>query len=458
MVVFHFLGASFTPSFFGGAAAEVVVGDAFGLDAEGVEHLDDGGAHGAGAAHVVLDVFGCGVVAEVGVVHDLVDEAWGVGHTGCVGGWVWAVEGEVEVEVGEVLLQLVEVVEVEHFVECACAVEVVHGAVGAVECAGEVHDLSAERGHAGAAADPYHLVAVGAVGPGAVVGAAHAELAVGAGHDDLVAGLQGEDVARCYAGVDVLESGAVGRERRGGYSYCQHEDVAFGGVVGHGVGADGGFGVDADEVEHLHLVPCGQVFVADEGAVEVVVVDAEGGYLDLCVGAGDEVHVFAGGQLHLEFLDEGGHVAVGDDGALVFLDAEDALGEFKGEVFLDFDLASESPAFLHLTAAEVRELGGEDGAAAADDAALALAAGAFAAACGGEVDALFAEGGYQCSARGNGHFFVVVDGNLHVALRYELGTQDEQRRHQQQDDDEDDCNGCYKCCCHSRYIFVSVNL
>ena len=366
------------------------------------------------------------------------DEAGSVGHAGGIGGGVGTVEGQVEVEVGEVFLQLVEVVEVEHLVEGAGAVEVVHGAVGAMEGAGEVHDLCAEGSHAGAAADPDHLVALRVVAPGAVLGAADAEFAVGAAHDDLVAGLEGEYIGRGDTGVDVLETTAVGSEGRGGDTHGEHEDVALGGVVGHGIGADGGLGVDADEVEHLELLPCRQVFVADKAAVEVTVLDAEGGYLNLCVAAGHEVHVLAGRQLHLELLDEGGHVAVRDHGALVFLDAEDALGELEAEVFLHLHLASESPAFLYLLAAEVGRLGGEDAAAAFDDAAFALAARAFATAGRGEVDAGLAEGADEGAARRYGHFFVVVDGNLHVALRYELGAQDEQCRHQQQDDDQYD--------------------
>ncbi len=366
------------------------------------------------------------------------DEASSVLHAGGVGGGVGSVEGQVEVEVGVRLLEFEEVIEVEHLVEGAGAVEVVHGAVVAVEGAREVHDLGAEGCHAGAAADPYHLVAVGVVGPGVVLGAAHVELAVGAAHDDLVTGLEGEDVGGGYAGVDVLESGAVGREGRRGDADGEHEDVAFGGVVGHGVGADGGLGVDAAEVEHLEFLPRGQVLVADERAVEVAVADVELGDADLGVGAGDEVHVLAGGQLYLEFLDEGGHVLVADHGALVLLDAEDALGELEGEVFLDLHLAAQTPAFLHLLAAEVGHLGGEDAAAAFDDTAFALAAAAFAAAGRGQVDALLAEGGDEGAAGGHGEFAVVVDGDLHVALRHELGAQHQEQRHQQQDDHQDE--------------------
>ena len=117
---------------FGGTASEVIVGYVLGLDAEVVEHVDDGRAHGAWAAHVVLYVFGGWVVLEVCLVHHVVDEARGVLHAGCVGGRVGPVEGQVEVEVGVRLLQLQEVVQVEHLVQRAGAVEVVHRALVAV--------------------------------------------------------------------------------------------------------------------------------------------------------------------------------------------------------------------------------------------------------------------------------------------------------------------------------------
>ena len=65
--------------------------------------------------------------------------------------------GEVEAKVGEIFLKLEEVLEVEDLVEGTGAVEVAHLAVGGVEGAGHVHDLCAEGGHAGAAADPDHF-------------------------------------------------------------------------------------------------------------------------------------------------------------------------------------------------------------------------------------------------------------------------------------------------------------
>ncbi len=91
-----------------------------------------------------------------------------------------------EMEVGEFFLQLQEVVEIEHFVEGACAVEVVHHAICGVEGLGHVHDLCAEGCHAGATANPHHLFL------GVENGV---EISVRTAHEHFVTGLQGEDIA-----------------------------------------------------------------------------------------------------------------------------------------------------------------------------------------------------------------------------------------------------------------------
>ena len=62
-------------------------------------------------------------------------------------------------------------------------------------------------------------------------------------------------------------------------------------------------------------------FVADKALVEIRITDAECGYLDLGIAAGDEVHVLAFGQLYFELFDKGSYVAVGDDGTFILLNA-----------------------------------------------------------------------------------------------------------------------------------------
>ena len=86
-----------------------------------------------------------------------------------------------EVEVGILLLQAEEVVEIEHLVEGAGTIEVVHLAILRVERLGHVHDLCTQRSHTGTTTDPNHL---------ALRVEMRMEVAVRATHDHLVAWLQ----------------------------------------------------------------------------------------------------------------------------------------------------------------------------------------------------------------------------------------------------------------------------
>ena len=76
------------------SASEVVKHEVLGRYTEAVEHALYGFRHGAGAAHVVLDVFGCVVILEVGVVQDVVNESSGVLHACGIGGRIGSVEGD----------------------------------------------------------------------------------------------------------------------------------------------------------------------------------------------------------------------------------------------------------------------------------------------------------------------------------------------------------------------------
>lgn len=370
------------------------------------------------------------MVLEVCLVHDVVDKARGVGHTCSIGCRVGTVEGKMEMEVGVIPLELAEVVEIEDLIEGARAVEVVHRSVAAVESACEMHYLRTEGSHAGTTANPNHLVAMGVVVPTAVLGSTDMEVAVRAGHYDLVARLEREDIAGGYARIDVLEAATVSREGRCGDADGEHEDVTFVGIVGHGIGADGRFRIDADKVEHLEFLPSGQIFVANELSVEIAVGDAESRYLDLGIAAGDEVHVLASGELHFEFLDEGGDVPVADDGAFVFLDAEDAGRESQFEVFLHFHLTSETPSFLNLFSVEEAHLGGEDAASTFDDTTAALSAGALAATCRRQMYTLLSESGNKTVARGDGELLVTINGDSYVTLGHEFCAQHKEKCHQ----------------------------
>ena len=289
---------------------------------------------------------------EIGVAHDGSHEARGVLDSSCIGLGIGTVESEVEVEVGEVLLELQEVVEERNLFQRTGTIEVVHGTLAvfvlhavALE---HVHDLSTQGSHTGTTADPNHLAACAVL---------RTELTVRATHDDLVTGFEAEDVRRGDTRVDIHEAGALllRLEGRRGDTDVEGDDVALVGVVSHGVSTDGGFGVLTLEREEAELLPCGQIGVADEGLVEVlVVVDAvESRDLNLSVGTGLEVHVLASRQSHLVLLDERCHVLVADNGALPLLDAEDAVGHFDAEVALDLALAAEAPMVLLFLAGEV---------------------------------------------------------------------------------------------------------
>ena len=80
-------------------SAKVIVHDAFRLNAKRIEHLNNSIRHGARTAHVVLDIFGCLVILQIGVIHHLMDETWCVLHACCICSWIGTVEGKMEVEV-----------------------------------------------------------------------------------------------------------------------------------------------------------------------------------------------------------------------------------------------------------------------------------------------------------------------------------------------------------------------
>ena len=82
------------------------------------------------------------------------------------------------------------------------------------------------------------------------------ESAVRAAHDDLVARFERKDIGRGDTGIDIHETAAVSLEGRCGNAHGEHEHVAFGGIVGHGVGANRGYGVDTLQGEKPELQPC----------------------------------------------------------------------------------------------------------------------------------------------------------------------------------------------------------
>ena len=125
------------------------------------------------------------MLLQISVAHDGSHESCGILDTCCIGLRIGTVQGQVEVEVVEVLLQLQEVVQEGDFLQGACAVEIVHRTLAVffadTVSLEHVHNLGTQRSHTGTATDPNHFTT------GAVLGT---ELSVRTAHDDLVAGLQ----------------------------------------------------------------------------------------------------------------------------------------------------------------------------------------------------------------------------------------------------------------------------
>ena len=261
------------------------------------------------------------------------------------------------------------------------------------------------------------------------------EVAVGTRHHHLVARLQGEDVAGTDTGRHILESYLGTRlERRRGNTHRQGDDVALGGVVGHGVGADRGLGVVSLQREDVEVLPGCDIVLADVVLVEVlVVVDAVVGRdLDLGVGTREEVHVLARGQGHLELLDEGGDVLVGKHGALPLLDAHHRLGHLDTHVALDLALATQAPVLLDLLAREVGTLGVEDLATTAEHLQLALSAAGLSATSGGQVDAVLVERGHDARSLIDVQLLVAIDRDGHFSARAKKLLGQEQDDNQQE--------------------------
>ena len=142
--------------------AEVIVEDALRRDAEAVKQVVDGADHHRRTAHEVLDVLGCLVILQVGLVHHIVDKARGVLDTGGVRGGIRTVESEVELEVRELPLDLGEVLKIEGLDKGARSVEEAHLAAG-LQSLEEVHDMAPQRGHTGSTANEYVLLLLGIV-------------------------------------------------------------------------------------------------------------------------------------------------------------------------------------------------------------------------------------------------------------------------------------------------------
>jgi hypothetical protein len=128
------------------------------------------------------------------------------------------------------------------------------------------------------------------------------------------------------------------------------------------------------QIEEVEVFPCWQIGIADEVAIEVLVVDFECWNLDLCVGTRFEVHVLSRRKSNLVLLDEGSHVLVANNGTFPFLDTHNRVWHFDGKVTLYLSLTAKTITFLDLLTGEVTLLTVENLTAAFYNLTFALSA------------------------------------------------------------------------------------
>ena len=255
-----------------------------------------------------------------------------------------------------------------------------------MERAEKVEDLSTQRSHTSTTTDVEHLS----------IRILDVEVPIRTTHTHLIPRLEREDVG----GRDTWRDGkplvrsAIHRRRSD--TDVEGDDVPFGGVVSHRVSTDGLRVVLTRQAPHIEVIP-----VATELLIDVA--------------TALEVHHFTLGELHDELLDEGRYVAVREDFALPFLDAEDRFRHDDLHIFLDLRLTSQAPVFLLLLTGEEARLSREDFPTTFDDTAAALTARPTTTASGGEVDILTLQRAQQRTPDGDCSFLLAIDGELDVA-------------------------------------------
>ncbi len=344
-----------------------------------------------------------------------------------------------EVEVGELPLDLGEILEVERLDQGAGTIEEVDLPLGP-ERLEQMHDMAAERCHAGAATHEDVFLAVRIV-------LRKEELSVRTADPHLVTRLAGEDEGRSDARrhrqhlEDALRLAAV--ERRRGDTHVELDDILLGGIRSHRVGADRRHGVLVLEAEETVFLPVGAVDRIDVHIGEIHVVGRD---VDLDVFTALELDVLAFGQTDRELLDEGGHVLVGDDLALELLDAQGGVGHLDLEVVLDLHLAAQPPVVGDLLAGEEARFSGKDASAAFQDLAFALSAVTLAAAGGRQEDLLFGERVKERAAlRDVEHLLAVIDVDLDRTGRSQTDLDEKEQGHQDEGDHDN-----HEDCCKNR--------
>ena len=193
----------------------------------------------------------------------------------------------------------------------------------------------------------------------------------------------------------------------------------------------------AFEAEQPEFLPSRQIFGTDEVAVDVgSIVHFVGRNLYLGIGAGHEVHVFAGGKRHDEFLYEGSHIAVGYHFTFPLLHVEGGGGNFDVHVGLYFGLACQAPVIFELLAREVDCFGGKCVAASVYYLQAALSTTALAAACRRKEDVVVGHCAQERFAGSGGDLAVAVDGNGHWAALHQIALGHKKNGYEKEGNDE----------------------
>ncbi len=147
-------------------------------------------------------------------------------YSGCISSWIRTVKRQVECEIREFLFYFQEVLQIEHFVQSTCTIEIRHLAICSLQRLSHVHNLSTQRSHTGTTADPHHF---------SLRVEDRMEITVRTAHCYLVTRFQGKDIRRSDTRHYILESRTLFSrfERRSSDTYSQHDTVAFSRIVSH---------------------------------------------------------------------------------------------------------------------------------------------------------------------------------------------------------------------------------
>ena len=324
---------------------------------------------------------------------------------------------QVPVEVIVLFCQLVIFFVVEALANTTGTVPEAHLALG-VQTLELVEDMTAHGRHARTTTDKDHL-GVGVLGE---------EFTEGPEHSDLVTRLQVE-----HERAHDTRRNILGPRRRGGNPDVELENALLFRVVRHGVSTDHFFVVLAVQIEEVETLPITPVFLCD---IKIREIDIERRRFQLYITTSPEIHVLAFRQLQGQFLDESGHVVIGDNFAFPLFHTEEFFRHLNLHVLLHVDLAAQTPAIANFTLGEVAFFGGQNVTPAVDHLTLALRTGTAAATGRRQEDSLVCQGAQQLAASRSidAFFCITIDIDMYITGSHQTRAGSKNHRHQRQHD------------------------